>query len=131
MVFGKQFLPRTTAVCAGIVFAILPRVTWAAVEARSYALTAAAAVWLTVLLVTSVRRNRWWLWLLYSLALMLSILLNVYLVLLVPAYAVVTPVLRRRKSVVLWWAITSALAVGASDTVDAVRARPELPGRLD
>ncbi|MGO9099068.1 MAG: hypothetical protein ACLP9Y_06355, partial [Mycobacterium sp.] len=30
VVFGKQFLPRTTAVCAGIVFAILPRVTWAA-----------------------------------------------------------------------------------------------------
>jgi mannosyltransferase len=113
VVFGKQFLPRTTAVCAGIVFAILPRVTWAAVEARSYALTAAAAVWLTVLLVTSVRRNRWWLWLLYSLALMLSILLNVYLVLLVPAYAVVTPVLRRRKPVLLWWAITSAVAVGA------------------
>jgi mannosyltransferase len=113
VVFGKQFLPRTTAVCAGIVFAILPRVTWAAVEARSYALTAAAAVWLTVLLVTSVRRNRWWLWLLYSLALMLSILLNVYLVLLVPAYAVVTLVLRRRKPVLLWWAITSAVAVGA------------------
>ena len=46
--FGKLFLPRTTAVCAGLVFAILPRVTWAAVEARSYALTAAVAVWLGV-----------------------------------------------------------------------------------
>jgi mannosyltransferase len=113
VVLSKQFLPRTTAVCAGIVFAILPRVTWAAVEGRSYALTAAAAVWLTVLLVTSIRRNRWWLWLLYTLALMLSILLNVYLVLLVPAYAVATPVLRRHKSVLLWWAITSAVAVGA------------------
>jgi mannosyltransferase len=33
--------------------------------------------------------------------------------LLVPAYAVVTPVLRRRKPVLLWWAITSAVAVGA------------------
>ncbi len=113
VVFSKQFLPRTTAICAGIVFAVLPRVTWAAVEARSYALTAVAAVWLTVLLVISIRRSRWWLWLLYSLALMVSILLNVYLVLLVPAYAVVTPVLRRRKSVMLWWAITSAAAVGA------------------
>jgi len=114
VVFSKQFLPRTTAVTAGIVFTILPRVTWAAVEARSYGLTAVAGVWLTVLLVTSIRRNRWWLWLLYSLALMLSILLNVYLVLLVPAYAVVTPVLRREKSVVLWWAITSAVAVAAT-----------------
>jgi mannosyltransferase len=115
VVFARQFSPRTIAVCAGVVFAILPRVTWAGVEARSYAFTAAAAVWLTVLLVTAIRRNRWWLWLLYAVALTLSILLNIYLVLLVPAYAVATPVLQRqrRKSVVLWWAITSAVAVGA------------------
>jgi mannosyltransferase len=113
VVFGKQFLPRTTALCGSIVFAILPRVTWAAAEARSYALTAVAAVWLTVLLVTAIRRNRWWLWLLYALALIVSVVLNVYLVLLVPAYAVVTLVLRRQKPVVLWWAATSAGAVGA------------------
>ena len=113
VVFGKQFLPRTTAVGAGLVFAMLPRVTWAAVEARSYAFTAAAAVWLTVLLINAVRRNGWWLWVLYSLALMLSILLNVYLVLLVPTYAVVTPVLRRGRSVVAGWALSSAVAVGA------------------
>ena len=113
VVFAKQFLPRTTAVCAGVVFAILPRVTWAAVEGRSYALTAAAAVWLTILLVTAVRRQRPRLWVFYTLALMLSILLNIYLVLLVPVYAVVTPVLRRDKSVLRWWAITSVLAVGA------------------
>jgi mannosyltransferase len=110
VVFTKQFAPRTTAACAGIVFAILPKVTWAGIEARSYAFTAVAAVWLTVLLVTAIRRNRWWLWLLYALALMLSILLNIFLVSLVPAYAVVT-VLRRRKSVVLPWAIASTAAV--------------------
>jgi mannosyltransferase len=114
VVFAKQFSSRTIAVCAGVVFAILPRVTWAGVEARSYAFTAVAAIWLTVLLVTAIRRNRWWLWLLYAVTLLLSILLNIYLVLLVPTYAVVTPLLgRRRKSVVLWWAITSAVAVGA------------------
>jgi mannosyltransferase len=114
VVFARQFLPRTTAVCAGVVFAILPRVTWAAVEARSYALTAAAAVWLTVLLVTAVRRHRRGLWVFYALALMLSILLNLYLVLLVPVYAVVTLVLRRGKSELRWWAITSTLAMVAS-----------------
>jgi mannosyltransferase len=113
VVFAKLFSSRTIAVCAGVVFAILPRVTWAGVEGRSYALTAVAAVWLTVLLVTAIRRNRWWLWLLYALALMTSILINIYLVLLVPTYAVITPLLRRQKSVVLWWAITSAAAVGA------------------
>jgi mannosyltransferase len=113
VVFAKLFSSRTIAVCAGVVFAILPRVTWAGVEARSYALTAIAGAWLTVLLVTAIRRNRWWLWLLYALAVALSILLNIYLVLLVPTYAVVTPLLRRQKSVVLRWAIASAAAVGS------------------
>jgi mannosyltransferase len=112
VVFARLFLPRNTTVCAGIVFAILPRVTWAAAEARSYGFTALAAVWVTVLLITAIRRNRWWVWLCYSLALMVSVVLNVYLILLVPAYAVITPVLRRQKSVVLWWAITSAVVVG-------------------
>src|ERR1700761_5723076 len=58
VVFAKLFLTRTTAVCAGVVFAVLPRVTWAAVESRSYALTAVAGIWLTILLVTAIRRNR-------------------------------------------------------------------------
>jgi mannosyltransferase len=113
VVFTKQFSTRTIAVCAGVVFAILPRVTWAGVEARSYAFTAAAAIWLTVLLITAIRRNKWGLWLLYAVALMLSILLNIYLVLLVPTYAVVTPVVERRKPIVVWWAATSAAAVAA------------------
>jgi mannosyltransferase len=113
VVLARQFLPRSTAVYAGIVFAILPRVTWAAVEARSYALQAVAAVWLTVLLITAIRRHLGWLWVLYSIALAVSISLNVYLVLLVPVHALVTPMLRRQRSVMWWWAITSAVAVGA------------------
>lgn len=113
MVFTKQFCPRTTAVCAGVVFAILPRATWAGVEARSYAFSAAAAVWLTVLLIASARRNRAWLWLFYALGLVLSVLLHVYEVLLVPAYAAVLPVITRRKAAVMWWAITSGVAVAA------------------
>jgi mannosyltransferase len=111
VVFAKRFSSRSTAVCAGVVFAILPRVTWAGVEGRSYAFTAVAAIWLTVLLVTAIRRNRGWLWLLYAVALLLSILLNVYLVLLVPAYAVIVPVIGGRKSVVIHWAAASAVAV--------------------
>ena len=101
--------------CAGAVFAILPRTTWAGMEARSYAFAAAAAVWLTVLLVTAVRRNRPRLWVFYALALMLSILLNLNLVLLVLVYAAMLPLLaakRSRKSPVIWWAVSSAVAVG-------------------
>ena len=115
-VFTKQFSTRPTAVCAGAIFAILPRTTWAGVEARSYAFAAAAAVWLTVLLVAAVRRNRPRLWVFYALALMLSILLNLNMILLVPVYAAMLPLLapkNSRKSPVIWWAVSSAVAVGA------------------
>jgi mannosyltransferase len=115
-VFTKQFVPRrATALCAGVVFAILPRTTWAGMEARSYAFAAAAAIWLTVLLVTAVRRNKPRLWVSYALALMLSILLNLNLVLLVPVYAAMLPLLAAkgsRKSPAIWWATSSAVAVG-------------------
>ncbi|UXA04347.1 glycosyltransferase family 39 protein [Mycobacterium sp. SMC-2] len=115
-VFTRQFSTRPTAVCAGVMFAILPRTTWAGMEARPYALAAAAAVWLTVLLVAAARRNRPRLWICYALALMLAILLNLNLVLLVPVYAVMVPLLapeKARKSPVIWWAISSAVAVAA------------------
>ncbi|SPM27275.1 glycosyltransferase family 39 protein [Mycobacterium terramassiliense] len=116
-VFTRQFVPgRATAVCAGAVFAILPRTTWAGMEARSYAFAAAAAIWLTVLLVAAVRRNRARLWVSYAAALAASIVLSLNLVLLVPVYAAALPVLApqgSRKSAVIRWAVGSAVAVGA------------------
>ncbi|OBI99594.1 glycosyltransferase family 39 protein [Mycobacterium sp. 1465703.0] len=115
-VFTKQFSTRPTAVCAGAIFAILPRTTWGGMEARPYAFVAAAAAWLTVLFVATVRRGRprGWIW--YALGLMLSILLNLNLVLLVPVYGAMLPLLTpkgARRSPVLWWAAGSAVAVAA------------------
>lgn len=97
-------------------FAILPRVTWAGIEARSSALSVAAAVWLTVLLVAAVRCNTQRRWLLYALVLMLSILVSINLALLVPAYATMVPLLasgKSRKSPVIWWTVVTAAALGA------------------
>ena len=115
-VFTKLFVPgRATAVCAGAVFAILPRITWAGMEARSDAFAAAAAIWLTVLFVAAVRRNMPRLWLCYPLGLMLSILLNLNLILFVLVYATMLPLLapkKSRKSPVIWWAVSSAIAIG-------------------
>jgi mannosyltransferase len=111
VVVGKQFSTRTAAVCAGIVFAILPRVTWAGIEARSYALTAAAAVWLTVMVVAAARRNTAALWPLYGFALVVSTLLNVFVVLMVLVHAVVVPVVAKKRPTVVWWAVTSAVAL--------------------
>ncbi|PXX04155.1 glycosyltransferase family 39 protein [Mycolicibacterium moriokaense] len=111
VVVGKQFSTRTVAVCAGIAFAILPRITWAGIEARSYALTTAAAVWLTVLVIAATRRNTAALWSMYGLALVLSTLLNVFVVLMVLVHAVVVPVVAKRRPNVVWWAVTSTMAV--------------------
>ncbi len=116
VVFTRQFAGRMTAICAGVVFAILPRVTWAGIEARPYAFEAAVAVWLTVLLVTAVRRNRARRWAGYALALMLSILVSINLVLLVPVYAAMLPLLapnNARKGPAIRWAVSTAVAVGA------------------
>ncbi|WP_102417602.1 glycosyltransferase family 39 protein [Mycobacterium sp. 4858] len=115
-VFTRQFSTRPVAVCAGVLFAVLPRTTWAGIEARPYAFAAAAAIWLTVLLVAAVRRNGTRVWVCYALALMLSILLNLNMVLLVPVYAVMVPLLapaKARKSPVIRWAISSTVAVAA------------------
>ena len=88
VVLGKQFSSRTVAVAAGVVCAILPRSTWAGIEARPYAVSMMAAVWLTVLLVYAARRDNGWVWLSYGIALAMSILLDVYLVLLLLAHVV-------------------------------------------
>ncbi len=114
-VFTRQFSPRTVAVCAGVVFAILPRTTWAGMEARSYAFAVAAAIWLTVLFVAAVRRNRPQRWVGYAVALMVSILLSLNLILLVLVYAAMLPLLApkgSRKFPVIWWAATTAVALG-------------------
>ncbi len=58
VVLARQFTGRAAALCAGIAFAILPRTTWAGMEARSYAFQALVSVWLTVLFVAAVRSER-------------------------------------------------------------------------
>jgi mannosyltransferase len=111
VVLGRQLSSRSVAVCAGLVFAILPRVTWAGVEARSYAFSAMAAVWLTILLVSAVRRNRRPLWAFYSAALTMSVFLNGYLLLMVAVHAAAVPILAHRRSTTTRWAVASSLAL--------------------
>src|ERR1700740_70383 len=57
VVLVKQFSSRTVAMASGVICGILPRSTWAGVEARPYAVSMMAAVWLTVLLVYAMRRD--------------------------------------------------------------------------
>jgi mannosyltransferase len=112
VVLGRQLSSRTVAVAAGVMCAILPRSTWAGIEARPYALSMAAAVWLTVLLVVAARRESRWLWGCYALALAMSMLLDIYLSLVLLAHVVFIFAFRRSRTVVVPFAVASVLTVG-------------------
>jgi mannosyltransferase len=113
VVLGRQFSSRTVAVSSGVLCAILPRATWAGIEARPYALTMTAAVWLTVLLVYTTRRNNGWLWLSYAIGLAASVLLDVYLTLMLLAHSAFVLIYRRSRPVIVRFAIASIAACGA------------------
>ena len=112
VVLGKQFSSRTVALTSGAVCAILPRTTWAGIEARPYAFSMMAAVWLTLLVVVAARRESRWLWLCYGIGLAVSILLDMYLATLLVAHVVFIVAFRRSRNVVVPFAITSLLTVG-------------------
>ncbi|WP_243841577.1 glycosyltransferase family 39 protein [Mycobacterium sp. DL592] len=111
VVVGRQLSTRPVAVTAGVVFALLPRVTWAGIEARSYALCMVAGVWLTALCVTAIRRNRprWWAG--YAALVLLGTLLNVFVVLIVGVHAVLVGVSSDSRSIRLRWAMAALAAV--------------------
>jgi mannosyltransferase len=113
VVLGRQFSSRTVAVSSGVLCAILPRATWAGIEARPYALSMMAAVWLTVLLVYASRRNTAWLWLSYAVAAAASVLLDVYLALMLVAHSVFLLIYRRSLPVLVRFAFASVAACGA------------------
>lgn len=113
VMLAKAFSSRTVAVACGLVCAILPRATWAGVEARPYAFSMMAAVWLTLLLVVAARSQRRWVWLCYGVGLAISILLDMYLALLLPAHVVFVCVFRRNRAVLIPFFSTAVSTVCA------------------
>ena len=110
VVLGKQFSSRTVALSSGVICAVLPRTTWAGAEARPYALSMMAAVWLTILFIHATRRANAWVWVFYAIAIVTSVLLDLYLVLMVLAHLTYLCVYRRSRPVLVRFAITSVLA---------------------
>ncbi|CAN5285552.1 glycosyltransferase family 39 protein [soil metagenome] len=86
VVLGRQLSRSHLGVIAGLVFVLLPRVTWAGTEGRSYAITALLAVALTVVFIKAQtsHRRRWWFG--YSALAALSGALFLYLALVVLAH---------------------------------------------
>lgn len=114
VVLARQLANPRVALVAGLVYAVLPRVTWSSTDARSAALTIAAAAWLSVVLVAAVRRGRWW-WVLYGALTALSLALFFFLVLVVLGHGVTLAWSMRRRIRSAWpWL---AAVVGATVVV--------------
>jgi mannosyltransferase len=103
---------RRVAVIAGLVCAVLPRVTYMGEEARSYAFSAAFAVWLTLILLEILARprvgKRWWV--AYGILLTAGTYMFLYVALFAVVHAVLLLVTRSGRRVLVPWAI----AIGAS-----------------
>ncbi|MEO6504592.1 MAG: glycosyltransferase family 39 protein [Terrimesophilobacter sp.] len=120
--------PRVTA-AAGILCAMLPRVTYMGEDARSFAFSAAIAAWLTVLLVVAVHRRPGSaaLWISYGVLLALGIYLFLFVALLIVVHLAV--LLRGRiteevRRALLWrWATATAAALLAAAPLFAIALR--------
>jgi mannosyltransferase len=103
---------RRLAIIAAAVCAVLPRVTYMGEEARSYALSAAAAAWLTAILVEILYRRevrtRWWL--AYGAVLAVGTYLFLYVALFAIVHALVLAVVRPRRTILVAWGMTVAAA---------------------
>ena len=99
VVLVRMFANKRVAILAGVVLILLPRTTSMATEARSYALGAAAAVWVTVLLIQLLRRRFAAPagWVAYGIAMAASVYLFLYLGLLLAVHAVVVVVVYRSQ----------------------------------
>jgi mannosyltransferase len=119
VVLARRLSSTSTAVVAGIVCAVLPRMTYAGEEARSYAFSAAIAAWLTVILVELLMRTRRpaWLWVAYGTLLAFGCYVFLYVILIAAAHALVLVVRRPGRAVVRRWAISVACAVIAAGPI--------------
>jgi mannosyltransferase len=69
---GQQLASREVALFAGLIFMILPRVTWAGTEARTSALAAAFVAWSFVTFVSALRSGGRTRWIVYGVLLLLG-----------------------------------------------------------
>ncbi|MHB1172901.1 MAG: glycosyltransferase family 39 protein [Lacisediminihabitans sp.] len=115
VVLGDLVFSRRVAILAGLIFAILPRVTFMGAEARSYALATAIGVWLTVLLVVLLQRRivSALPWLVYGLGFGFAIYSFLYLILLGLVHAIVLLSTTRSRAVLRRWlvAVTTGIAM--------------------
>ena len=88
VMLGRRIHGPLLGLVGGVVFSILPRVTWMAVEGRSYALSALLAAILSLVLMRAVEHPGWRWWLVYAAVALLSCVTFLYLGLVIVAHGV-------------------------------------------
>lgn len=116
----RRFAPRAAAVLAGLMFCLLPRITWMGEEGRSFALSALCALLLTLIFLSASRRSAarsvvqptgteakprvaWLWWFLYFVVAIVATTLFLYVSLMVVAHGVTlawTALAARQRA---WW----------------------------
>lgn len=116
VVLAAGLRSRRAAVIAGVVCAILPRVTYMGEEARSFAFSAALAAWLTVVLMVALRqetvRRRWWV--AYAALLAAGIYTFLYTVLFVAVHLAIVIAARPPRRTIRGWLIASAAGIAGT-----------------
>jgi mannosyltransferase len=87
-VLGRRLGGTPLMLAGALAFAVLPRVTWLAIEARSFALTVAIAVWATIVLLRALDRWRLGWWIAYAALAGFAIAVNIDVALLLAAHGV-------------------------------------------
>jgi mannosyltransferase len=113
VILANRLAGLRTAVFAGLVCMILPRVTYMGAEARSYAFSAAFAVWLTIILVRllgrgELRKSRW---LLYTVVLAASGYMFLFSLLIIASHAVAVWSARPGRRVTMTWLLSTIAGV--------------------
>jgi mannosyltransferase len=107
------------AVAAGVICAVIPRVSYMGSEARSSAVATAFVAWLTVVLLELLRRGtptaRWWIG--YSALLAVGTYVFLYVILLAVAHAVILLSARAGRDFVKRWTACVVVAVLAASPV--------------
>lgn len=111
VILGKQLSTRSVAVTSGIIFGLLPRVTFAGSDVRVFAASMAVAVWLTVLIVAAARRADQRYWMAYGVSLILGTIFYAHLLLMVPVHAVAVGLVGRSRTTFRSWATATGSAL--------------------
>ena len=116
VVLGSLLRGRRFGVVAGLLCAVLPRLTDVGSEARSYAFSAAIATWLTVVLVLILRSGapRIRLWVAYGALLAIGTWLFLYVALIAVAHLAVLLLPPGRGRLLRSWSIAAASALVAA-----------------